>query len=111
MSNPLYNSIKLYIILIIIIIFIKPNIIYDKKINKFKSFGTRKNETLFSFHVIAIILAIIIYLFFLILDKLQNNKNINNSQQFIPMYQPIYTQYQQPIQPLPIHMQYYYTNE
>ena len=111
MNNPLYNSIKLYIIIIIIIIFIKPNIIYDKKNNKFKSFGTKKNQTLFSFHVISILLAFSVYVFFLLLDKIQN-KNIAQYHQMTPIYQPIYTHpYQQFIPNVTTPIQYYYQNE
>lgn len=114
MSKPLYNSIKVYIILIIIIVFFKPDLIYDKKNNKFKSFGTKKNQTLMSIHVISISLAFIVYIFFFLLDKLQNNNNTintNNNHQLMPIYQPIYTQYPQPIPQLSMPMQYYYTNE
>ena len=47
-SNPLYNSLKIYIILIIALIYIKPTFIYDKKNKKFKQFGIDKNCTIFS---------------------------------------------------------------
>ena len=63
MSNRLYNSIKIYIILIIIIILIRPHFLYDRKNNKFKSFGTKRNETIFSLPIISILLAISIYIF------------------------------------------------
>jgi hypothetical protein len=102
MSNPLYNSIKVYIILIIIIIFIKPELIYDKKNNKFKSFGTKKNQTLLSFHVIAIILAFILYIFFLLLDKIQNKNNNNLNIPYINQHNMIPQIYPQP------YIQYYY---
>ena len=124
MSKPLYNSIKLFIILIIIIVILKPDLIFDKKNNKFKSFGTKKNQTLLSFHTISILLAFVIYIFFLLIDKLQNPETINHHQ-FIPIYNPIYTphsmqQLSMPItqpflqsipQSIPQSTQYYYCDE
>jgi hypothetical protein len=76
-SNPLYNSIKVYIIIMILLIYFKPEIIYDKKTKKFKQFGTDKNSTLFPLPLISIILAIIIYIIFLWINKLNYLDTLN----------------------------------
>ena len=47
-SNPLFNSLKVYIIVIIMLIYFKPNFIYDEKTKKFREFGTNKGNTIFS---------------------------------------------------------------
>lgn len=68
-NNPLYNSLKVYIIIIILIIYFKPNFLYDKKQKQFKSFGLDKNSTIFSLPILSIFLAILIYFIFSIIDK------------------------------------------
>jgi hypothetical protein len=77
-NNPLYNSLKVYIIIIILLIYFKPNFLYDKKQKQFKSFGLDKNSTIFSFPILSIFLAILIYFIFSIIDKynyIQNEYN------------------------------------
>lgn len=76
-SNPLYNSLKLYIIIIIGLIYFKPEFIYDKKTKKFKQFGINKGSTIFSLPVLSILLAVVLYIIFLWVDKLNNLSNIN----------------------------------
>jgi len=68
-NNTLYNSLKVYIIIIIMIIYFKPNFLYDKKQKQFRSFGLDKNSTIFSLPVLSIFLAIIIYFIFSVIDK------------------------------------------
>jgi len=78
MNKSLSNSIKLYIIIIISIIIFKPDFLYDKKHNRFKSFGTRKNTTILSLPIFSILLAVLIYTFFQWIEKinfLQNQYN------------------------------------
>ena len=67
--NPLYNSLKVYIIIIVLLIYFKPNFLYDHKKNQFKSFGLDKNSTIFSLPILSIFLAFIIYLVFSWIDK------------------------------------------
>lgn len=51
----------------------KPSFMYCDKINKFKSFGCGKEgTTIMCFPVVAISLAIVLYLFFLITDIMIN---------------------------------------
>ena len=76
-SNPLYNSLKIYIIIIISLIYFKPEFIYDKKTKKFKQFGIGKGCTIFSLPILSIILAVILYIIFLWIDKLNNLSTIN----------------------------------
>lgn len=63
-NNPLFISIIVYIIILILLLIQKPTIIYDIKYKQYKKFGCRKRESLFAFPVLAIILAIIIYMTF-----------------------------------------------
>ena len=67
--NPLYNSLLTYIIIIIILIFYKPNIIYDKKLKKFKQFGVDKNSSLLPLPILSLIIAIIVYIFYSYIEK------------------------------------------
>jgi len=73
-TSPVYNSIMFYIIIICLVLLIKPNFMYCKKLNKFKDFGvSSKNKTLLTFPVFTIIVAILLYMIFLfvsILNKL-----------------------------------------
>ena len=66
-SNPIYNTILVYILFVIFILFIKPNNIYCHKTNKFKQFGLSENQSLMCFPVVCIISVIIIYFIFLII--------------------------------------------
>lgn len=65
-SNPIYNTILVYILFVIIILFIKPNIVYCHKTKKFKQFGLNDNQSLMCFPVLCIMSVIIIYFVFLI---------------------------------------------
>ncbi len=97
-SNPLFNSLKVYIIIIILLVFFKPNFIYDNNTKKFRQFGTNKGNTIFSLPVLSIFLAVILYIIFLSIDKLNNNSNKNKSNNNFSIQLPI-----QPIQSYPIH--------
>jgi len=84
-SNPLFNTLKIYIIIIILLVYLKPDFIYDKKTKKFRQFGTDKGNTIFSLPVLSILLAVVLYLLFLSINKLtntnqenSNNNNLNN---------------------------------
>jgi hypothetical protein len=100
-SNPLFNSLKVYIIIIILLVFFKPNFIYDNDTKKFRQFGTNKGNTIFSLPVLSIFLAVILYIIFLSIDKLNNNSNKNKSNNNFSIQLPI--QPIQPIQSYPIH--------
>ena len=62
--NPLLNSIIIYIITIVLLLYNKPEIIYDKKIKKFKQFGLNKGKSILSLPILAILLSIVIYIIF-----------------------------------------------
>ena len=62
----LYISMVLYISTMGIILFVRPTLIYDHQINKFKSFGTKTDETLLALPVIGVTLCISIYLLIMI---------------------------------------------
>jgi hypothetical protein len=70
MNKILSNSIKVYILIIISVIIFKPDFIYDKKHNKFKSFGVNKNKTLLSLPIFSILIAVLIYIFFSWIEKI-----------------------------------------
>ena len=67
-SSPIYNTIIFYIFFVIIIILIKPESMYDHKTKTFKQFGFEKGQTFFSFPVMCIVMAIVLYLIFLTMD-------------------------------------------
>jgi hypothetical protein len=67
--SPLFNSIIVYIIIILLLIYNKPNLIYDKKTKKFKQFGMTKGKSILSLPVLAMLIAIITYICFLYIEK------------------------------------------
>jgi hypothetical protein len=83
--NPLFNSIVVYIIIILLIIYNKPNLIYDKKTKKFKQFGMNRGKSILSLPVLAILISIITYIIFyhisisahimISYENLKNNKS------------------------------------
>lgn len=85
LSNPLFDSMKFYILIMLLLILIKPKLIYSKKNKKFRKFGYKKNQTIFTLPILSIIIAIIIYIFILLIHKLYNN-NINRNYITYPQY-------------------------
>lgn len=71
MNNILSNSIKVYILIIISIIIFRPDFLYDNKHHRFRSFGTTKNKTLLSLPIFSILIAVLIYIFFSFIDKIE----------------------------------------
>ena len=69
-SNPLFDSVKLYILVMLILILIKPKFLYSKKNKKYKKFGYKKNQTLYTLPILSVIIAVIIYIFVLLIHKL-----------------------------------------
>lgn len=72
-SEPLYNTLFTYIIFIAIIILLKPTFMYDTISNKFKSFGTCENETIFSFSFISLVSGILFYTFYVVIWMVCSN--------------------------------------
>jgi hypothetical protein len=63
-DNPVYNTIIIFSIIMLIIYISKPDILYDNKKNEFRQFGTTNGKTLLPIYVIGILLAIVLYVFF-----------------------------------------------
>ena len=64
MNNMSFYAIITYIIIIISIYLVKPDEVYDHKKNKFKEFGLENDKTILAIPVIAVVLAILIYILF-----------------------------------------------
>jgi hypothetical protein len=81
-ENPLINTIIFYIISISLLIYYKPKIIYDKKTKKFKQFGLNKDKSILCLPVLAMLIAIIYYIFFFYfassIEIYQNYKELIN---------------------------------
>jgi len=71
-SGPMYNTIIIYILLVVFLLITKPKFMYCKKTGKFKSFGSNKGQTIFCFPLVCFVSIIIIYLVFLIVEILSN---------------------------------------
>jgi hypothetical protein len=65
-ASPIYNAILFYILFIIIILVMKPNIMYNKNTKKFRPFGCGEGQTLFAFPIVSLSSAVIFYIIFLI---------------------------------------------
>jgi len=75
-QNSLFNSILIYLIIIFLVIYNKPNFIYDKKRRKFKQFGLTNGRTIISLPILSIIIAVITYVIFFYIE--QNAKIISS---------------------------------
>lgn len=69
-QTPVMNTIIFYIIAVILLIIIKPEIIYNNKTNEFKTFGSGENKTLLPFPVVCISIGIMLYMIFLLIKIL-----------------------------------------
>lgn len=67
--NPVFNTIFVYIIILVLLILQKPSFIYDRKHRKFKGFGTSRGKSMFALPVLAIVLAVVIYVVFASIEK------------------------------------------
>lgn len=107
--NNLYYGILLYIIIVALLVFTKPDFIYDHRKGKYKEYGTTGTKTIFTLPVIAVLLAIFIAIVVVITTKKEDVSQIKTSTQPTIQYVPIYYQpmpqfqpvqyMQQPIQP------------
>jgi len=61
-QNPLYISLLLYIIIMILVFYSKPRIFFDKN-GKIKSTGCGTGKVIFSFPMFIVISSILIYFF------------------------------------------------
>ena len=69
--NGIKYLILVYLFISIIIWYYKPKIIFNQK--KTKNFGTGYNKTVFSYHVVLIFLAILLFYIFEIIWSKKNN--------------------------------------
>lgn len=72
-DNPVYNTIIAFLIIIILLYIIKPDVVYDHNKKEFRQFGTTNGKTLLPIYVISILLAILLYAFFYYLYQRNNN--------------------------------------
>ena len=69
--TPAYNSIVIYIIIILLIVLSKPDFIYDHEQNKYKEFGIdSENKTLLTLPVVGILLSLIIFTLFAYIEQI-----------------------------------------
>lgn len=68
-QNSLFNSILIYLIILILVIYNKPNFIYDKKRNKFKEFGLSNDKSIISLPILSIMIAVITYIIFFYIEQ------------------------------------------
>lgn len=79
MNNIIYGII-LYAIIIVSLVFLKPNLIYDHSKEKYKEFGTDYNKTIFTLPIISIFSAIFIAVFFGVCStKKEKQINVDNT--------------------------------
>lgn len=64
LSNPLYNTVLVFLSIMALIYIIKPEAVYDRNKKEFRQFGTDDGKTLMPIYVIAILIAIILYVLF-----------------------------------------------
>lgn len=71
-TSPVYNTIIFYTMFMIIILIMKPKIMYSEELKKFKSFGCGENQTLLSLPFVGLSMAVILYFVFLMIEVLNN---------------------------------------
>ena len=64
LSNPFYNTIITFVLVMTLIYIIKPETLYDKHKKEFRQFGINNGKTLMPIYVLAILMAIILYTLF-----------------------------------------------
>jgi hypothetical protein len=84
-DNYIYYAVILYVIIIITLALVKPQIIYNHKQNKYREFGLNFKDiqnpdkpTPLSFSILAIIIAILMGIIFSLLYKPDNIKSLKN---------------------------------
>ena len=63
-DNPVYNTIIVFSVIMLLVYITKPAVVYDNDKNEFRQFGTTDGKTLLPIYVVGILLAIILYVFF-----------------------------------------------
>ena len=92
-TNNLYYGILLYIIIVALLVFTKPNFIYDHAKSKYKEYGTAENKTIFTLPIISVLLAIFIAIIVVVTGKKEPvQQQSTQPAQPIVQYVPIYYQ-------------------
>lgn len=79
-QNPLYNTVIAFLSIMALIYIYKPDAIYDRAKREFRQFGTDDGKTLMPIYVIAILIAIILYVLFNQIAKLTvSTETLDNS--------------------------------
>lgn len=80
-DNPVYNTIIVFSVIMILLYITKPDVVYDHEKHQFRQFGTTNGKTLLPIYVIGILMAVILYVFFyhLSLRNIDNTNNTNNT--------------------------------
>ncbi len=74
MSDCLTNSIFMYIVVMLALYITKPSFLFyttNKKKCLFKTFGCGENKSIFSIHILSILLSILVYFFTFLILKLE----------------------------------------
>ena len=73
---PVYNATILYILLVVSLVLIKPDSMYDRENKRFREFGSGRNRTVMSLPVVSISAAILLYLLFSAIETLCAGKQL-----------------------------------
>lgn len=76
-DNPVYNTIIVFSIIMLLLYLTKPDVIYDNERREFRQFGTTDGKTLLPIYVVGILLAIILYVFFHFLSLRRNSDKLS----------------------------------
>ena len=63
-TNPVYNTVMVFLISMALIYLYKPPVLYDRSKQEFRQFGTTNGKTLLPVHIVSILIAIVLYGFF-----------------------------------------------
>ena len=63
-TNPVYNTVMVFLISMALIYLYKPPVLYDRAKQEFRQFGTKNGKTLLPVHIVSILIAIVLYGFF-----------------------------------------------
>lgn len=68
LNTRILYSIFVYLLIMLLIFVKKPKLMYDN--NEIKKFGTGKNETIYSLGVVSLVIAVIVFYIFCLIDMI-----------------------------------------
>lgn len=83
-NNITKYAIIVYIIVIILLYLFRPNIIYNQETKQFREFGFERDQSILALPILAIILAILIYIIFSLFSD--NNKQSSIPKEYTEMF-------------------------